>query len=152
MTVASGTSTPTSITVGRDQHLELARGGTAAITSSFGGRFIWPCSRPTASPPSSPGRQARALLGGRSRLDPLGSLDQRADDVGPVACGDLVADPLPCQVPIGVGPASQVVVTGHRPGGISSRTVRSRSPKITMAAVRGIGVAVMTSRSGSAPR
>ncbi len=27
--------------------------------------------------------------------------------------------------------------------------VRSRSPKITMAAVRGMGVAVMTSRSGS---
>src|ERR1700728_3648484 len=36
-----------------------------------------------------------------------------------------------------------------RPGGISSSVVRSRSPKITMAAVRGIGVAVMTSRSGS---
>ena len=36
-----------------------------------------------------------------------------------------------------------------RPGGISSSTVRSRSPKMTMAAVRGMGVAVMTRRSGS---
>ena len=40
-------------------------------------------------------------------------------------------------------------MTGMRPGGSSSSVVRSRSPKITMAAVRGIGVAVITSRSGS---
>ncbi len=36
-----------------------------------------------------------------------------------------------------------------RPLGSSSSTDRSRSPKTTIAAVRGIGVAVMTSRSGS---
>ncbi len=39
---------------------------------------------------------------------------------------------------------------GSRPRGISSSTERSRSPKMTIAAVRGMGVAVITSRSGSA--
>ncbi len=43
------------------------------------------------------------------------------------------------------------VVIGVRPGGSSSMVVMSRSPNTTMAAVRGMGVAVITSRSGSAP-
>jgi len=44
---------------------------------------------------------------------------------------------------------AHTVSMGLRPPGSSSSTERSKSPKTTMAAVRGIGVAVMTSRSGS---
>ena len=40
------------------------------------------------------------------------------------------------------------VVTGLRPAGSSSKTEVTRSPKTVMATVRGIGVAVMTSRWG----
>ena len=43
---------------------------------------------------------------------------------------------------------TRCVVTGRRPAGSSSRTVISRSPKMVMATVRGMGVAVMTSRWG----
>ena len=40
---------------------------------------------------------------------------------------------------------------GVRPGGSSSSTLTSRSPYTVIAAVRGIGVAVITSTSGTAP-
>jgi hypothetical protein len=39
---------------------------------------------------------------------------------------------------------------GVRPGGSSSSTLTSRSPYTVMAAVRGMGVAVITSTSGTA--
>ena len=48
------------------------------------------------------------------------------------------------------GPAAQRVTIGVRPGGSSSSTLTSRSPYTVIAAVRGIGVAVMTSTSGTA--
>ena len=54
------------------------------------------------------------------------------------------------QLAISSGSFAQNVSIGSRPWGISSNTERSRSPKTTIAAVRGIGVAVITSRSGSA--
>ena len=44
-----------------------------------------------------------------------------------------------------------VCVERERPGGISSSTLTSRSPYTVIAAVRGIGVAVITSTSGAAP-
>ena len=53
-------------------------------------------------------------------------------------------------MPSGLGPTS-VVAIGVRPGGISRSSERSRSPYTSIAAVRGIGVAVMTSTSGSSP-
>ena len=56
------------------------------------------------------------LLGRRAGLDPLRLLDQWADDVGLVAGGDLVADPLPRPPSTSSGPRAQVVVTGVRPG------------------------------------
>ncbi len=59
----------------------------------------------------------------------------------------------PCPMPpCGSAPGrTHTVSIGCRPGGSSSTTVMSRSPKTTMAAVRGMGVAVMTKRSGSPP-
>ena len=153
ITVASGTSTPTSITVvatstsssparkrghhllpGRRRHLPVQQPDAQA--------------RPARPPASRSYSSVADLASTRSE-----SLDQRADHEGPVAGRHLVAHPVP-----GLGarrPASGSHVGGDRrrgPGGSSSRTVRSRSPKITMAAVRGIGVAVMTSRSGSPVR
>ena len=103
-----------------------------------------------------PDPQAGQLRGGqtlglghhRRGLDPFRPLDQRAHHEGPVAGGDLVAHPLPRLGRPGPAPRSQAVVTGSRPGGSSSMMVMSRSPKTTMAAVRGMGVAVITSRSG----
>ena len=43
------------------------------------------------------------------------------------------------------------VSTGWRPGGSSSSTDTSRSPKSVRASERGIGVALITNRSGSSP-
>ena len=126
ITVASGTSTPTSITV------------VATSTGSRRrGRRPWPPPsrrrhlavqeperRPASSSRPSRSNSSVAERGGH----PLGSLDQRADDVGPAAGGDLAAHPLPGLDLLEVG-ACPTVVIGVRPGGSSSRTVMSRSPK-----------------------
>jgi hypothetical protein len=47
------------------------------------------------------------------------------------------------------GPFAHFVVMGVRPGGNSSSTLTSRSPYTVMAAVRGMGVAVITNTSGT---
>ena len=134
MTVASGTSTPTSITV------------VATSTSSPpAGTAPWPppgsptaSARAAARPASCQlaGGQALELLGGRLRLHPRRVAHQRAHHEGAVAHGHLGPHPVPGR------PGTFVAVTGDplgrhgtRPGGISSSVVRSRSPKITMAAV-----------------
>ena len=49
-----------------------------------------------------------------------------------------------------MGPTALIVSIGVRPGGSSSRTLTSRSPYTVIAAVRGIGVAVITRTSGTA--
>ncbi len=95
--------------------------------------------------------QALRLGHHRGGLDPLGPFDQRADHEGPVAVSTSDRTRLhacsACD-----GRRTHWVATGSRPGGSSSMMVMSRSPKTTMAAVRGMGVAVITRRSGSWPR
>ena len=118
------------------------------MASSLAAGAICPCSSPTLSPASSPAARRGALLRGRPRLDPRRIAHQRADDERPVTDRHLLAHPVPGQMLVGgIGQPRR----GHRhpARGSSSSTVRSRSPKITMAAVRGMGVAVMTRRSGS---
>ena len=135
----------------RDEDLELA--GAEAAPSPPRGRPA-PSARAGArpgGPASSSADEALELLGGGLGLDP-GRLARRAGTRR--RPGDPAATSLAHPVPgpllaAGPSPGSHSVVTGTRPGGSSSRVVRSRSPKITMAAVRGIGVAVMTRRSGS---
>ena len=151
MTVASGTSTPTSITVVATNTSSSPDRKRVHDLLALGRRHLavhqaHPQPRQLPRPPAA--RTPRWRTG----LDPRRLLDERADDEGPVSGGDLGAHAVPCLVPAAVAspaPGSHTVVTGTRPGGSSSSVVRSRSPKITMAAVRGIGVAVMTSRSGS---
>ena len=112
MTVASGTSTPTSITVVATSTSMLARAEA---------RPSPPPSRPPASGRAgargaarraSPSAQALALLGRRAGLDALGPLDERADHVGPVPGGHLVAHPLPGRRSPRAAPRAQRVVTG----------------------------------------
>ena len=105
---------------------------------------------PTAKPASSP-----AVSRSNSSLADLASTRRESLTRGqttkarcPAATSSRTRSQAGRSAP-GASPGSHSVVTGWRPGGNSSSVVRSRSPKITMAAVRGMGVAVMTSRSGS---
>ena len=77
---------------------------------------------------------------------------KRTDDVGPPAGSDLVAHALPARGDLLVAPRPLGREWPADRGASRSSTDTSRSPKSTMAAVRGIGVAVMTRRSGSARR
>ena len=92
--------------------------------------------------------QAFPLGHHRGGLHPIGPFDQGTHHEGSVAGRDLAAYPLP-----GLGDVVRAAHPGRGdrepPGGSSSTMVMSRSPKTTMAAVRGMGVAVMTRRSGS---
>ena len=124
----------------------------ASMACSLSAGFIWPCRRPDPQPgelvrrpaarprrwptPPRPGRIPRPA--GRPR---------RPGGRTPPARAPAPTPPRPR-----AGCAATRSTTGWRPGGSSSMTVMSRSPKTTMAAVRGMGVAVMTSRSGSLPR
>ena len=121
------------------------------MTSSRAAAAIWPCMSPTRSPASSP-----AVSRSNSSVADLASTRSESLTSGHTTkarwpAATSLAHPVPGRrvSPPGASPGSHSVVTGWRPGGISSSVVRSRSPKITMAAVRGIGVAVITSRSGS---
>ena len=149
ITVASGTSTPTSMTV-------VATSTSSVPGPELGhdplllGRRQLAVEQPDPQAGQLRAGQALRLGHHRGGLDPVRSLDQRADHEGPVAGGHLGPAPAPTPPRPRAG-SGATVVTGSRPGGSSSMMVMSRSPKTTMAAVRGMGVAVMTSRSGSRP-
>ncbi len=150
MTVASGTSTPTSMTVvATSTSSRPVRNSAIARSLSAGGS--WPWRMPTRSPASSVAEQPLGLGHHRGRLDPLGPLDERADDEGPVPGLHLRPHPVPGLLDSAGRSGPSGWRPGSRPGGSSSMMVMSRSPNTTMAAVRGMGVAVITRRSGSPP-
>ncbi len=94
ITVALGTSTPTSITVVAT-NTSRRPGRKVSMTASFSTAGIRPWSSPTRSPDSSPAVELLAGLLGRPGLELLALVDQRADHVGLTAGGDLVADLFP---------------------------------------------------------
>ena len=147
MTVASGTSTPTSITVVATS-TSISPRRNCAIASSRAAGAICPCSSPTRSPASSPAaRRSNSSVAERaSTRGESPTSGQTTKARWPAATSWRTRSQARCS---SAGSGNHVVVTATRPGGSSSSTVRSRSPKITMAAVRGMGVAVMTRRSGS---
>ena len=150
ITVASGTSTPTSITVVATSTSTLTGPELGHDPLLLGRRQLAVEEADAQAGQLGPG-QAFGFGHHRRGLDPVRPLDQRAHHEGPVPARHLGPAPAPTPRRPLAGPLSQVVVTGSRPGGSSSMMVMSRSPKTTMAAVRGMGVAVITSRSGSRP-
>ena len=127
MTVAFGTSTPTSMTV-VETSTWISPREKAPIASSFSALFIRPWSRPTRTPGRAAAHSRRGLGRRLHVLELLRLLDERVDDVG-----------LP---PLARPPASRASSTSRRsrgraqqrcgsacgPGGFSSTTDTSRSP------------------------
>ena len=94
MTVAFGTSTPTSITVVATSTSSSPR-RKRPITSSFSALAIRPCISPSRSPSSSSAARRVERLLGRRDLELLGVLDQRAHDVRLATGRDLGRAPHP---------------------------------------------------------
>ena len=90
MTVAFGTSTPTSITVVATSTSSSPR-GTRSIVASFSAGGRRPCSSPRRRPASSSCASRSIRLLGRRHLELLALLDQRAHDVRLAAVRHLVA-------------------------------------------------------------
>ena len=120
------------------------------MAASLSAGRIWPWSSPTRRPASSSAasRSASAVADAASTRSEPSTSGQTTN----ARCPEATCSRTRAQASsTSSGVRSHAVVTGWRPGGSSSITVMSRSPKTTMAAVRGMGVAVMTSRSGSRP-
>ena len=117
ITVAFGTSTPTSITVVATR-TSIRPAANSVIVRSFSSGVSRPCSAASRSPCSGPSAQHRQQVAdGERRTAALGLLvgqvgvgqvglelghvraDARADHVGLPAGGDLLADPLPRPAP-----------------------------------------------------
>ncbi len=79
------------------------------------------------------------------------AVDPRAHHVGAPARRDLLADARPrrARSTRRCSAGTTCVATSARPAGLSASVDVSRSPKTVIATVRGIGVAVMTSRCGA---
>ena len=90
MTVASGTSTPTSMTVVATS-TSIAPERNRSMADSFSDPLSWPCRRPEAKVVERSFAQPLVLRDRRRRLHPVRSLDERADDEGSVPRGDLGA-------------------------------------------------------------
>ena len=174
MTVALGTSTPTSITVvatstsssprcERAHHRVLLVGGQPAVQHAQPQarqlalrqlrQHVEHRQRRTAAASRTPRRPGSSS----ASLGQLRVADPRAHDVG------LVARPRPPRAPAATPDSNQdgrsaggttVVAIGDRPAGSSRSVEISRSPNTVIATVRGIGVAVITSMCGGscAPR
>ena len=131
----------------RDQHVELAVAERAHDRVLFG-RAHPPVQQSQAQTRQLARTQALVLLGGRLGLQDFGFLDQRTDDERLLALlpprGGRARRPARARR----CPAAACAGTA-RPGGISSIAERSRSPYRLSASVRGIGVAVITSRCGT---
>ena len=149
ITVAFGTSTPTSMTVVATRTSSVA-GPERAHHGLLLGRRHAPVQQAEPEAVQLAARQPLERLLRRGDLELLGLLDQRAHDVRLAARRRPRRAPPPTRPPRPHPPPS-VVTIGVRPGGSSSRTLTSRSPYTVIAAVRGIGVAVITSTSGTAP-
>ena len=149
MTLAFGTSMPTSTTVVDDEQMQLARrkrlhhpllavGLQPAVQQADavrGKHFL---------------REVVGHLGGRLEVDLVRLFHERIDDVRLTARVELPADER-VDLVAARSRASPRVLIGSRPGGRSRMTDTSRSPYSVSASVRGIGVAVITSTSGRSP-
>ena len=105
--------------------------------------------QPEAQPLQLARGEPRVGLLRRGDLELLRLLDQRAHDVRLPAGGDLARARPPTPRPRAAARPPSGCTMGVRPGGSSSSTLTSRSPYTVIAAVRGIGVAVITSTSGT---
>ena len=148
ITVAFGTSTPTSMTVVATSTSSVA-GAEGGHRRLLLGRRHPPVQQPEAQPGELAGRAAARTSPRprppRASRSPRSAGTRRRPGGPPPPRRAPPPTPPPRQ-----SPAAQRVTIGVRPGGSSSRTLTSRSPYTVIAAVRGIGVAVITSTSGTA--
>ena len=89
MTVASGTSTPTSITVVATR-MRVSPAAKRAIAASLSAPFIRPCTRSTALPKLASSAAKRSSR--RGEIAGLGFLDQRTDPIDAAAFGKRAPD------------------------------------------------------------
>ena len=161
ITVALGTSTPTSMTVVATS-TSIVPARKRSMTASLSAPAMRPCSRPRREPGElAAGHVSSSKVScGRARLELLGLLDQRAHDVGLAAGRHLGRAPcVPHRRRSAVrvvarralGPAPRWSRSACGRAGSSSRTTRRGRRRRSSPPVRGIGVAVMTSTSGVAP-
>ena len=146
ITLASGTSTPTSITVVATSKLRFA-GGKARHGGILVGAFH------AAMDEIGGGAEARlkhlvAILGG-GKIDGFGFLDQRTHPIDPAAFGDGAAD----RIDHFVEPVERdgARVDRQPSGGLFAQVGEIHVAKIGEHQVRGIGVAVITSMSTASP-
>ena len=150
MIVAFGTSTPTSITVVATSTSSSARAEQLHRHLLLGRRQP-PVQQAEPEPRELAGGEALVGLLGRRHLELLALVDQRADHVRLTSGRDLSRTSAHDLRLERAARVAHLVTIGVRPGGSSSSTLTSRSPYTVIAAVRGIGVAVITSRSGTPP-
>ena len=139
-----GTSTPTSITV-VDTSTSSSCALKLCITAAFSGPFMRPCSRPMRLP----GRRGRATSSIYAEAACMSLSPSSISGHTIYACR-----PAPsCRarkpyISARFLPVMAYVFTGVRPGGSSSSTEMSKSPNKSSPSVRGMGVALITSRWG----
>ena len=146
MMVASGTSTPTSITVVATSSCVFA-GAKRAMAASLSGAFH-AAMHQIDFLAESLSQLFEARLRGRE-IDLFGFLDQRADPIGALAFGEGAADGV-----LHFRDArhrDRAGVDWLAAGGFSRNSDTSMSPKNVSTSVRGIGVAVSTSTSTASP-
>ena len=162
ITVAFGTSTPTSTTVVATSTSSCAA-ANPRIAASFSSGGIRPCRIPTRSPCSgpsaSPGATSSTASGGRRLSSSDRSVPSSSGSSPPIRgqttyawCPAATSSRIRLQTrssQAGFSPAGTTVEEiGDRPPGSSRSEDTSRSPYTVMATVRGIGVAVITSTCG----
>ncbi len=150
MTVALGTSTPTSITVvATRQSIRPAR--KRSITCSRVWRLSRPCSAARCRPASGPASSSLSTLRTPARSRSLAPESSQPSIVGTTtyACSPASSrSRTRAYAPARPSGATTRVSIGVRPGGGSSIVEMSRSPKSVIPNVRGMGVAVMTTTCG----
>ena len=150
ITVALGTSTPTSITVvatSTSRPPERNR----AMAFSFSPGVTRPCSSPSREPRQLAGLQALEGLLGRPHLELLALVDERADDVGLAPLGHLLAHLGPHRPARRPRPApTPVDDRACDPAAARRAPTRRGRRRPSWPRCAGSGVAVMTSTSGTA--
>ncbi len=127
ITVALGTSTPTSMTVVATSTSVSPLAERAHRRLLLGGGHL-AVQQPEAQPGELLVLQPLELLGGRTRLELVGSLDQRADDVRLPALGDLARAPARTRPRVRAVPRPRRSSrsASARPGGDAARSCRGR--------------------------
>ena len=144
--VAFGTSTPTSITVVAT-NTSNSRSRNLFIVNSLSLDDMRPCNNPSRKPCNSswPKRSNTCSADATSNLSLSSINGHTTKPCCPAATASRISPHIICS---NNGPAAHFVTIGVRPGGSSSNTLTSKSPYTVIAAVRGIGVAVITNTSG----